>query len=198
MRVTKADWRVLALGTPANEAPIRNRFIATAVRTCPRWVLARPMYRVRRSRQTRTPCEIVPSMPARRRYSLARARRRSRCRAAWTAWSCASGRTVRLRRGRLRVARGLMHRARLGQTAQSFSENLILITAFVRLSTAGVQLLLAHPSGQTPSRRSQSTVKSAAAKPWRARAWGSTSGSPMPLWPIGTPRVSSWLVSGSG
>ena len=86
MSATKADWRVLALGTPASQAPIRSRFTATAVRMWPRWVLARPMYRVRRSRQARTPCEMVPSMPARLRYNVAKDGVRSRCRAARSAW----------------------------------------------------------------------------------------------------------------
>jgi hypothetical protein len=69
-----------------------------------------------------------------------------------------------------------MHSDRLGQGVQSVSENLILITWFLRLSTAGVQLLLVRPAGQVACCCFQSTVKFAAANPWRARACHLTSG----------------------
>jgi hypothetical protein len=39
-----------------------------AVATCCKWVLAKPQYRVRRRPKARTPCESVPSTPARRLY----------------------------------------------------------------------------------------------------------------------------------
>jgi hypothetical protein len=168
MKVAKADWRALVLGTPASQAPIRSSFMATAVRRCPRCVFARPMYRVRRSRHTRTPWEIVPSMPARCPYRAAQVGLRSRCRAARRAGYWASGRSVRLRRGNWRFACGLMHCTRLGQAVQSVSANLILITAFLRLSTAGVPLLLERelPSFSAEDKRKDPRY------PWFARRYG--------------------------
>jgi hypothetical protein len=43
MSLVNADWRVRASGVPANQAPRRMRFMAAAVSTCCRCVLARPM-----------------------------------------------------------------------------------------------------------------------------------------------------------
>src|SRR5262249_10244362 len=61
----KREVRVTARGTPVTHATIRPRFIAAAVATCCKWVLARPRYRVCRRPNARTPCESVPSTPAR-------------------------------------------------------------------------------------------------------------------------------------
>src|SRR5687768_17235685 len=52
-----------------------------------------------------------------------------------------------------------------GQTWQSVIVNLILITSFLNLSTAGVQLLLVLPIGQIACCCSQSIAKSRAANP---------------------------------
>ncbi len=51
-------------------ASMRTRLIATAVKICCKWVLWRPSYLARRSPIPRTPCESVPSMPARLAYCL--------------------------------------------------------------------------------------------------------------------------------
>src|SRR5712664_1172291 len=45
---------------------MRSILMAAAVATCCKWVLATPPYRVRRRPKARTPCESVPSTPARR------------------------------------------------------------------------------------------------------------------------------------
>jgi hypothetical protein len=70
-RETKRGCRVLALGVSAIQAATRTKSAAAAVRTCPRCVRAKPRQRERRSPERRTPCEIVPSMPARLLYDAA-------------------------------------------------------------------------------------------------------------------------------
>src|SRR5215470_4871366 len=64
----KREVRVCARGRSSSHATIRSRLIAAAMATCWRGVFATPQYRVRRSPKARTPCESVPSMPARCAY----------------------------------------------------------------------------------------------------------------------------------
>jgi IS6 family transposase len=61
----KRDTRVCARGRSTNHAARRSRFIAAAVATCCTCVVSRPMARLRRRPNARTPCESVPSIPAR-------------------------------------------------------------------------------------------------------------------------------------
>jgi len=87
----KRDTRVAACGTPSNHAANRARFIAPAVITCCRCALANPRYRQRLRPNARTPCESVPSTPARRRYSRWLASVSSRTRASRNASCSARG-----------------------------------------------------------------------------------------------------------
>src|SRR5262245_55743056 len=73
-RAANAERRVRARGTSASQAAARWKLSAVPIS---RWfssVFARPMYLVRRRPQRWTPCEMVPSMPAR--SILRRERRR--------------------------------------------------------------------------------------------------------------------------
>jgi hypothetical protein len=63
--ITKRDVRVFARGRSSSQATIRSIFMAAAVATCCKRVFARPRYRAHRSPKARTPCERVPSTPAR-------------------------------------------------------------------------------------------------------------------------------------
>jgi hypothetical protein len=63
------DTRIAARGPPSSQSEIRLKFSATAVATCCRCAFASPRWRARRSPKDRTPCEIVPSMPARCAYT---------------------------------------------------------------------------------------------------------------------------------
>jgi len=96
---TNGVCRVFGRGISRNHSPSRRKLIAVAVSRCPRWVRASPIYGLRRKRDVRTPREIVPSIPARRAYSLWNACVPSRCRAACSASCCRSGRMVSVRRG---------------------------------------------------------------------------------------------------
>ena len=93
----------------------------------------------------RTPCEMVPSTPARVAYRVLKSFVDSCCRLACKASFCSLGRIVTVRRTR---RSDCVQSLRLGQAWQSVVENLILMTSLVRLSIAGVQLLLVCPSGQ--------------------------------------------------
>ena len=62
----KREVRVVARGVPANHATSRSTLIAVAIATCCKCVFSKPRYRVRRMPNARTPCESVPSIPARR------------------------------------------------------------------------------------------------------------------------------------
>src|SRR3954467_15917615 len=64
-RAAKRVTRVLARGRPFSQCATRETLTAAAVQTCWRPVLARPMERLRRRPKARTPCESVPSTPAR-------------------------------------------------------------------------------------------------------------------------------------
>src|SRR5512135_1760417 len=59
------DTRVAARGTPSSQSETRLKLIAVAVATCCRWAFAVLRYRALRRPNDRTPCEIVPSIPAR-------------------------------------------------------------------------------------------------------------------------------------
>src|SRR5215470_16994898 len=65
-RAAKREVRVCARGRSSSHATRRSILMAAAIATCCRWVFAVPQYRVRRRPKARTPCERVPSMPARR------------------------------------------------------------------------------------------------------------------------------------
>src|SRR5215471_21777586 len=67
-RAAKREVRVCARGCPSSHATMRSILIAAAMATCCKWVFARPQYLVRRRPKARTPCESVPSMPARCAY----------------------------------------------------------------------------------------------------------------------------------
>src|SRR5205823_14753800 len=93
--------------------------------------------------KTHTPYEIVASIPAHRAYCLANAGLCSRRRAACNASCCSWGRTVINRRGVAECED--VQLVRRGQLRQSVVEKRILITSLLRLSMAGVQLLLVCP-----------------------------------------------------
>jgi hypothetical protein len=61
----KREVRVVARGRSLSQAIMRSTLMAAAVAMCCQGVLANPRYRVRRRPKARTPCERVPSMPAR-------------------------------------------------------------------------------------------------------------------------------------
>ena len=65
-RAAKRESRVRARGRSSSHATRRSRLIAAAIATCCMWVFARPPYLVRRRPKARTPCDSVPSTPARR------------------------------------------------------------------------------------------------------------------------------------
>src|SRR5947209_489048 len=69
----------------------------------------------------------------------------------------------------------------LGQRPQAVVEDLILITSLVRLSMAGVQLILRCPSGQTAGFRSQSMRNWLASMPCSVLACHFTSKRPGPM-----------------
>jgi hypothetical protein len=112
---------------------------------------------------TRAPSEIVPSMPARRAYSAANSASVARARAAWSATYCSCGRTAKVRRGSTECVQSVRWAHRL----QSAVENLILITWFLRLSTAGSHSMLSLPAGQIALLLSQSTAPSRPRSHWR-------------------------------
>jgi len=92
--------------------------------------------------------------PLSQRVLLGKGRHLCRRRAAWSASCWACGRIVMVRRLYF-FAERIQWTCR-GQRPQAVLENLILITSLVRLSMAGVQLLLCWPSGQIACRCSQS------------------------------------------
>ena len=107
--------------------------------------------------------EIVASIPSRSAYCLAKAGVFCRRRVAWSASCWACGRMVRVRR--LYFFSERIQWTWRGQRPQSVVENLILITSLVRLSMAGVQLILRCPSGQIACWRSQSMTNWLASMP---------------------------------
>lgn len=157
----KAQCRVCAFGSPASHLSNRTRFIAAAVMRWARCVFACPKYGVRRSRVERTPCAIVPSIPARRAYSIANSVVCSRARPMRNASCRASGRIVIARRAEVER----VHCGRSGQARQSATENLILITGVVPRASAGVQLWLTFPAGHVARCWAKSMAKSRAANP---------------------------------
>ena len=64
--LAKADVLDASRGLPASQSMILVTLIVAAVATRYRWAFATLTYRERRRLQVRTPCEIVPSIPARR------------------------------------------------------------------------------------------------------------------------------------
>src|SRR5713101_319244 len=100
-RAAKRESRVMARGRSSSHATMRSILIAAAVATCCKWVLAKPQYRVRRSPKARTPCERVPSMPARCAYCALPSALAYQIRASATASASARG-ADRARRTRLR------------------------------------------------------------------------------------------------
>ena len=80
--------------SPWIQAVIRTRLIAHAVTTCCRCALGAPRYRHRRSPNARTPCERVPSIPARMAYCCLNSTVACRLRAACRACHSACGRTA--------------------------------------------------------------------------------------------------------
>ena len=135
-RVQLREGRVprLAFGSSARHLSNRPRFITAAVIRWARCVFACPKYGVRRSRDERTPCAIVPSTPARRAYSAAKSAVCSRARPTRSASCWASGRIVIARRAEIER----VHCGRSGQVRQSTTANLILITGVVPRASAGV------------------------------------------------------------
>ena len=83
--------RVLARGRPSSQRTARRTLIAAPVQACWSPVLASPTYRLRRIPKARTPCESVPSMPARPRWRRFHAGSRIRARAAFRASYCGRG-----------------------------------------------------------------------------------------------------------
>lgn len=57
---------VFAIGFSFKKLIVRNRFIPVAVATSCKCVFSNPLYLERRIVPRRTPCESVPSIPARR------------------------------------------------------------------------------------------------------------------------------------
>src|SRR5215510_12698549 len=64
-RAAKREVRVVARGRSSSHATRRSILMAAAMATCCTWVFAKPRYRVCRRPKARTPCESVPSTPAR-------------------------------------------------------------------------------------------------------------------------------------
>ena len=93
----KREMRVCACGRSSSHATIRSTLIAAAVATCCKWVFSRPQYRVRRSPKARTPCERVPSIPARCAYWRWPSALAYHARMAWRASYCSWGGSCRLR-----------------------------------------------------------------------------------------------------
>src|SRR5262245_55193611 len=60
----KAEVLVFSRPTPANQSATRSRLIAAAVARCWRCVFDLPIYLDLLILKARTPCEIVPSIPA--------------------------------------------------------------------------------------------------------------------------------------
>ena len=58
------EARIAARGTPSSQPETRLKFSATHCRHVLQMRLRRARYRARRSPNDRTPCEIVPSIPA--------------------------------------------------------------------------------------------------------------------------------------
>jgi hypothetical protein len=137
-----------------NHSPRRRKVSPSPVRIWPRWVRSIPMYGVFRSRDVRTPRDIVPSIPDRRSYSLLNVLLSSLWRAACNARYCASLRTVSVRLGYFFCE--CTHLLNNSQRRQSLLENLILITSLVRLSMASLQLRLVLPAGHVACRECQS------------------------------------------
>ena len=97
---------------------MRSPCIAAAVMRWARCVFACPKYGVRRSRAERTPCAIVPSIPARRAYSTANSAVCSRARPMRNASCWASGRIVMARRAEVER----VHCGRSGHARQSATD----------------------------------------------------------------------------
>src|SRR5262245_9043528 len=64
-RAAKREVRGVARGRSSSHATIRSTLTAAAMATWCMWVFGKPRYRVRRNPNARTPCESVPSTPAR-------------------------------------------------------------------------------------------------------------------------------------
>jgi hypothetical protein len=62
----KREVRVCARGRSSSQATLRSTWMAAAVATCCKWIFSSPRYLVSRSPYPRTPCDRVPSTPARR------------------------------------------------------------------------------------------------------------------------------------
>ncbi len=157
IRRTKPDSRVCAGLFSAVQSAMRPRLIAAAVRTCWRWVLAAPIWRLRRRPLVRTAFDSVPSMPARRFRSAMRAGSLAAVRAA-TRYSCScrrrGARTCRFER---------VHRAMSGQALQLVRENRMRTLSWPQL-VSGIQLSLVWPAGQVAIWRSQSRSNCSMAK----------------------------------
>src|SRR5919198_936598 len=153
-RAAQREVRVVARGRASSHATRRSILIAAAIATCCTWVFARPPYRVRRSPKARTPCERVPSIPARCAYWRWPSALAYHARMAWSASYCSWGGRCRLRA--LCCAR--VQAARVGQALQSWRLNCTMIQGLWARSTYSVQLIACFPCGHQTSCRSQSTV----------------------------------------
>jgi hypothetical protein len=146
---------VEASSSPSSQAPTRTTFIAAAI---PRWckcIFAKPIYRERRMPKARTrfpkwwlQCLLAEHILWQRLVSFVDGERLEALHAGQTA------RMVMVRR--LYFFSERIQWTWRGQRPQSLVENLILITSLVRLSMAGVQLILRCPSGQIACWHSQS------------------------------------------
>ena len=113
--------------------------------TCCRRAFASPIYRQLRSRKARTPCEIVPSIPGRREYSVRYTPVDSRACAARNASNPSRHRTVHDRRYER------VNLAFAGHARQSVVEDLMHMISVPPGSTAGVQLTLGRPFARRSS-----------------------------------------------
>ena len=135
---------------------MRTRLMATAVKTCCKCVLCRPSYLARRSPMPHTPCESVPSMPARRAYHLRNSAVSCSCRRACRAACAACGRRCNTRP----VVWDRVQSLRTGQFAHTSGAK----TTSIRLP-ARLQRELCCPCGQVACWLGQSSWKCAASKP---------------------------------
>src|SRR5713101_5035553 len=141
---------------------MRTRLIATAIKTCCKWVLWRPSYLARRNPMPRTPCESVPSMPARRAYRLRNSDVCCSCRRACKAECAACGRRCSTRP----VVWDRVQSLRTGQPAHTCFQQRPLRYARLLDSSANSGVL----AGKSLGFLGQSSWKCATSKPLPALA----------------------------
>ena len=163
---TKGETRDVAFGTSASQCSSRTTCMAAPVSRWWRCVCAAPPYRDRRTAQARTLWAIVPATPARLASAAVkvavRARSRPACQAAW--W-CAARSVIVRRMGLERV-----HLARRGHRCPSGVAPVLVRTALVPRSSAGVPRTLLFPAGHRACCLAQASSTAPAATPGPACA----------------------------